>query len=80
MKKVIFILFALVVALVADAKVVLPQLFQSGMVLQRGKSLPVWGKADAGETVVVTFKKKTYETVADADGRWSVTLPKQKAG
>lgn len=80
MKKVIFILFALVVALVADAKVVLPQLFQSGMVLQRGKSLPVWGKADAGETVAVTFKKKTYETVADADGRWSVTLPKQKAG
>ena len=80
MKKVIFILFALVVALVADAKVVLPQLFQSGMVLQRGKSLPVWGKADAGETVVVTFKKKTYETVADAYGRWSVTLPKQKAG
>ena len=80
MKKVIFILFALVVALVADAKVVLPQLFQSGMVLQRGKSLPVWGKADAGETVVVTFKKKTYETVADADGRWSLTLPKQKAG
>lgn len=80
MKKVIFILFALVVALVAEAKVVLPQLFQSGMVLQRGKSLPVWGKADAGEAVVVTFKKKTYETVADADGRWSVTLPKQKAG
>lgn len=80
MKKVIFILLALVVAFVAEAKVVLPQLFQSGMVLQRGKSLPVWGKADAGETVVVTFKKKTYETVADADGRWSVTLPKQKAG
>ena len=80
MKKVIFILFALVVALVAEAKVVLPQLFQSGMVLQRGKSLPVWGKADAGETVAVTFKKKTYETVADADGRWSVKLPKQNAG
>lgn len=80
MKKVIFILFALVVAFVAEAKVVLPQLFQSGMVLQRGKALPVWGKADAGETVAVTFKKKTYETVADADGRWSVTLPKQKAG
>ena len=80
MKKVIFILFALVVAFVAEAKVVLPQLFQSGMVLQRGKALPVWGKADAGETVAVTFKKKTYETVADADGRWSLTLPKQKAG
>ena len=80
MKKVIFILLALVVAFVAEAKVVLPQLFQSGMVLQRGKALPVWGKADAGETVAVTFKKKTYETVADAYGRWSVTLPKQKAG
>ena len=80
MRKALILLFALVGASVADAKVVLPQLFQSGMVLQRGKPIPVWGQADAGETVSVTFKKKTYTTTAGADGRWRVDLPQQKAG
>ena len=80
MRKALILLFALVSASVADAKVVLPQLFQSGMVMQRGKSIPVWGQADAGETVSVTFKKKTYTTTAGADGRWRVDLPQQKAG
>jgi len=80
MKKALILLFALVGASVADAKVVLPQLFQSGMVLQRGKPIPVWGQADAGETVSVTFKKKTYTTTAGADGSWRVDLPQQKAG
>ncbi|MBQ8656734.1 MAG: sialate O-acetylesterase [Prevotella sp.] len=65
---------------VVQAKVTLPQLFQSGMVLQRGKPIPVWGKADAGEQIVITFKKKTYETTADANGRWRMDLPAQKAG
>ena len=63
-----------------DAKVVLPQLFQSGMVLQRGKPVPVWGKADAGERVSILFDKKSYTTKADAQGRWRMDLPKMKAG
>ena len=57
-----------------------PQLFQSGMVLQRGKPVPIWGKANAGEQVVVTWQKKQYTATADADGRWRVDLPKMKAG
>ena len=63
-----------------DAKVTMPQLFQNGMVLQRGKAIPVWGKADAGEAVTVTLNKKKVATVADADGRWRVDLPQMKAG
>ena len=58
----------------------MPQLFQSGMVMQRGKAIPVWGKADAGETITIRFNKKEYITIADADGRWRVDLPKMKAG
>lgn len=80
MKKVLVLFFALFSAMVAGAKVQLPQLFQDGMVLQRGKPIPVWGWADAGERVVVTFKKKVYETIADANGRWQLTLSQQKAG
>ena len=63
-----------------EAKVTLPQLFQNGMVMQRNKVIPVWGKADAGEAVAVTLNKKKVETIADADGRWRVDLPKMKAG
>ncbi|MBR4898173.1 MAG: sialate O-acetylesterase [Prevotella sp.] len=80
MKKALVLLLALVGASMADAKVVLPQLFQSGMVMQRGKPIPVWGQADAGENVTVTFKKKTYTTTAGADGSWRIDLPQQKAG
>ena len=66
--------------LTADAKITLPQLFQSGMVLQRGKPVPIWGKANAGEQVVVNWQKKQYTVTADASGRWRVDLPKMKAG
>ena len=66
--------------LTADAKITLPQLFQSGMVLQRGKPVPVWGKANAGEQVTVSWQKKQYAATADANGRWRVDLPKMKAG
>ena len=50
------------------------------MVMQRGKLIPVWGNAEAGETVTIRFNKKSYQTTADADGRWRVDLPKMKAG
>ncbi len=64
----------------ADAAVKLPSLFRSGMVIQRGKTVPVWGKAGEGELVAVVFNKKRYETQAGADGCWRVDLPKMKAG
>ena len=80
MKKIIFFCATLFCLSVADAKVTMPKLFQSGMVVQRGKLIPVWGHADAGETVTVRFNKKVYQTTADADGRWCVDLPKMKAG
>ena len=80
MKKIIFFCATLFCLSVADAKVTMPKLFQAGMVVQRGKLIPVWGNADAGETVTVRFNKKEYQTTADADGRWRVDLPKMKAG
>ena len=80
MKKIIFLCATLFCLSAAEAKITMPQLFQSGMVLQRGKAIPVWGKADAGETVTIRFNKKEYTTTADPNGRWRVDLPKMKAG
>lgn len=82
MKKRLLLVVAILSAavLAADARVSLPELFQDGMVVQRGRPIPVWGKADAGETVVVTLGKRSVRTVAHADGQWRADLPAMKAG
>ena len=80
MKRSYFILLVCAFVLTVEAKVQLPQLFQSGMVLQRNKPIPVWGKADANEPVTISWNKKKYTTKADANGRWRIDLPKMKAG
>ena len=80
MKRSYFILLVCAFVLTVEAKVQLPQLFQSGMVLQRNKPIPVWGKADANEPVTISWNNKKYTTKADANGRWRIDLPKMKAG
>jgi sialate O-acetylesterase len=67
-------LFALATASVARADVALAKLFTDGAVLQRGRPLPVWGSADAGEKVTVEFAGGRVETTAAANGHWRVTL------
>ena len=80
-KKLLIVLLAIIcVSSTANAEVRLPQLFQSGMIMQRGKPIPVWGWAEKGEQVTITFQKKTYTTTADDQGRWRIDLPKMKAG
>lgn len=67
-------------ALGGEAKVKLPVLVSDGMVLQREQPITVWGTADAGEAIVVTFQKKKYTATADHAGDWKVMLPAMKAG
>ncbi|MHB9056317.1 MAG: sialate O-acetylesterase [Paludibacteraceae bacterium] len=77
-----YFLFSLILlcGLVYDvnAKVTLPKIISSNMVLQRDSKIPVWGFADAGEKVNVTFSGITLTAVADSEGRWSVVFNKQK--
>ncbi len=47
-------------------------LFTDHMVLQRGISVPVWGWADEGEEITVTFRDQTRTTRATG-GRWMVS-------
>ena len=79
-RNLLFLILLFLSSMAVEAKVILPQLFQSGMVLQRGKPIPIWGKADPQEKVVVRWQKHDYSAVADANGRWRVDLPKMKAG
>ena len=56
------------------AEVRLASLFGDGMVLQRDIQVPVWGWAEPGEQVSVSFAGQTASGVAAADGRWRVVL------
>ena len=52
----------------------LPAMFSDHAVLQRGEAVPVWGWADAEETVTVSFGGQSKKTTAAADGSWRVLL------
>ena len=58
----------------AEAKVATGTPFADNMVLQRGRAVPVWGTADAGEKVAVSFAGQTKTATADAKGAWKVLL------
>ena len=87
------VLLCLCATSMVDAKVKLPALISDGMVLQREQPIKVWGTADAGESVQVKFLKNAaptgvkggklkaaYTVTADANGRWTLTLPAMKPG
>ncbi|MDR1957686.1 MAG: sialate O-acetylesterase [Planctomycetaceae bacterium] len=56
------------------ADVRLPEVIASNMVLQRDLPVPIWGWADSGEKVTVSFAGQTQSATADAEGRWMVQL------
>jgi sialate O-acetylesterase len=61
------------------ADVVLPDVLGSGMVLQRERAVPIWGKADPGEAVTVRFANQSKRATADRDGKWRVKLDPMRA-
>lgn len=65
--------------LCATANVKLPSILGSHMVLQRGGECPIWGWAEAGEKISVSFGDQKLNTTADKDGTWSVRLAAMQA-
>ncbi len=53
--------------------------FSDHMVFQRDKPLPVWGRAEAGRTITVTFGEQSHTTRARDDGSWRVHLAAEPA-
>jgi sialate O-acetylesterase len=56
------------------AEVILPDVISEAMVIQRDRSVPIWGQADPGEPVTVRFAGQSKETIAGSDGKWLVKL------
>ncbi len=74
-----FIILFLFSFVTAKADVKLPVLFQSNMVLQRDKPCNIWGTADNGEAISISFNNSSYNTTA-INGKWKIMLPAQVAG
>jgi sialate O-acetylesterase len=74
------LLLVLIFAGVVRAEVHLPSIISDNMVLQRGVKVRIWGTANAGEHVTVTFDKKSVNTVAGPQGNWEVWLGPLKPG
>ena len=71
--------FLLLAVMPVGAAVKLAPLFADNMVLQRDSQCALWGTAEPSEKVAVTVMRQTVKTVAGADGRWSVGLPRLSA-
>ncbi len=48
--------------------------FSDHMVLQRDKPIAIWGWADPGEAVTVSFSGQSISTTVGADGKWVLKL------
>lgn len=79
MKKSSIVLILMAVAASAQANVTLHGLFTDHMVLQRDMPLAVYGKADPGEKVTVSFAGQTRSATADQEGKWALALDAMKA-
>ncbi|MEM1108052.1 MAG: sialate O-acetylesterase [Planctomycetota bacterium] len=53
----------------------LPAIFSSGMVLQRDMPVPVWGRAEPGKQVAVSFGPHKATVIVGAEGEWRIDLP-----
>lgn len=70
----LFVAFLAISSAAAMAEVRISQVFGDNMVLQRDQPVPVWGWADPGEQITVTFAGQTKKIIADAKGNWRATL------
>lgn len=81
MKKFHLVCLALMLySFASEAAVRIPSFFGDGMILQRDEPIKVWGWADSGEEVTVSWNNEICSTTANANGHWEVTLSPTKAG
>jgi len=74
LRRLFFLLILLGNISAAKAKILLPQILSSNMVLQRDQSVNIWGFAAPAEQVTVSFAGQVKTTIADQSGNWLVVL------
>jgi sialate O-acetylesterase len=63
-----------------QAEIRVPSIIGDNMVVQQGRKTRVWGTAQPGESVSVSFAGSTRRTRADGQGHWQIFLGPLKAG
>ncbi|MEZ4885656.1 MAG: sialate O-acetylesterase [Chitinophagales bacterium] len=72
--------FLILFSLPLFGDITLPQLVSDGMVLQRNAKVSIWGWADVGEKITLTWDKSEHTTTANESGEWEVILSDLQAG
>jgi len=80
MNKYFVLIIAICCGLTSRAAISLPALVGDHMVLQRDKPINVWGYANAGEAVTISFAGKTYTATTDNNRKWAIKMQAMKAG
>jgi sialate O-acetylesterase len=62
-----------------NADVKMPSVFGDSMVLQRDMPVPIWGWADKGEAITVSFNGQKKTTITDENGKWHLKLDSLKS-
>jgi len=84
MKKILSLLITamLLAAPAIEAKVVLPHILGSNMVLQQQTNVKLWGKAtnNTKVTVITSWNNKKYSCMSDNSGNWILAVETPEAG
>lgn len=74
MRKIICLSMVLILVSLAHAELFFAPIFNDGAVLQCEMPVNIWGKADPGATVTVSFAGQEKRTVASGGGEWKLQL------
>ena len=58
----------------------LASVFTDNMVLQRNQPIQIYGTANSGDQVEVTFKQQKKTAITDQSGKWKITFPAMAHG
>ena len=79
-KNVTLIIIFSLLSLSAHARLELPRVISSNMVLQRDSVSPIWGQDDPGNEVTVSIAGQVKKTKALENGKWAINLDPLKVG
>lgn len=80
LQKVLLIVSVCVSSFVAQAQLQVSKLFNNGAILQRDVVVPIWGKANAEDSVFVSIGAVIDTVVSDINGNWDAEIPAYSSG
>lgn len=80
MKRIFILTFSFLFSVATFSQLHTANIFTSHMVLQRDKTVPVWGWAKKNEKIMVQFNGQTASAKANGEGKWMLNLKPIPAG